>query len=115
MISRVPFGAAVVCAIALSVMPVAAQLSDDARFRLQQEGARLDAARENTRIERERALLANPPGTGSVRSDPAANYDRLREEHRLRDETNRLERESDRVRSEQQRLERERLFAPPAN
>jgi hypothetical protein len=111
MISRVPVGALVVWAVALSGMPAAGQLSDDARFRLQQEGARIDAARENTRIERERALLASPPGTGSVRSDPAANYDRLREEHRLRDEANRLERESDRVRSERQRL----FSSPPGN
>lgn len=100
--------------LALATLPAAAQVSDDARFRLQQETGRLDAARENARIERERAGVSNPAPATTLRSDPGAAYDRLREQNRLRDDQRRIEAEGDRLRAEQQRQERERIFAPPA-
>ena len=100
---------------ALAASPASAQVtpSDDAQFRRQQEQGRLDAARENARIERERSGYSNPAPAMTTRSDPRAALDRLRDQNRLRDEQSRIERESDRLRAEQQRQERERLFAPP--
>lgn len=103
--------------LALAVLPAAAQVTptDDAQFRRQQEQGRLDAARENARIERERSGYFNPAPAATVRSDPRAALDRLRQQDRLRDDQSRIERESDRLRAEQQRSERERLFQPPSN
>jgi hypothetical protein len=98
---------------AAAAMPATAQMTDDAQFRVQQELRRLDTARENTRIERERSLTASPSGIGSVRGDPTRNADHLRDQNRLRDDANRIERDTDRLRAEQQRHERERLFATP--
>lgn len=85
------------------------QVTDDSAFRRQQEIFRLDAARENARIEGERARVSEP---GSIRSDPAAALDRLRQQNRVRDEQRRIESESDRLRADRQRQERERLFTP---
>ncbi len=98
----------------LAAFPVAAQVSDDARFRLQQELGRTDAARENARIERERALASDPAPATTLRSDPNAAYERLREQNRLRDDQRRIDADGDRLRAEQQRQERERIFAPPS-
>lgn len=100
--------------LALAALPARAQVSDDAQFRQQQEIGRLDAARENARIERERAGFSNPAPTTTTHSDPRAAYDRQREQNRLRDDQRRIESDADRHRAEQQRLERERVFAPPA-
>jgi hypothetical protein len=97
----------------VAVVPAVAQMTDDAQFRAQQELRRLDTARENSRIERERALSASPPGIGSARGDPTRNLDYLREQNRLRDDANRIERDTDRLRGEQQRYERDRLFSTP--
>lgn len=99
--------------VAFAAAPTLGQMTDDAQFRVQQELRRLDAERENTRIERERSLSASPPGIGSARGDPARNHDHAREQDRLRDEANSIERETDRLRAEQQRSERERLFGTP--
>lgn len=98
----------------LTAHPAAAQVSDDAQFRRQQEIGRLDAARENTRIERERARLSDPAPATTLRSDPRAADDRLREQNRLRDDQRRIEADSDRLRADQRRQERERIFAPPS-
>ncbi len=101
----------------LLALPAAAQVTptDDAEFRRHQEQGRLDAARENTRIERERSGYANPAPATTTRSDPRAMLDRLRDQNRMRDDQTRIERESDRLRGEQQRQERERIFQPPQN
>jgi hypothetical protein len=103
-------------ALTLAV-PAAAQVTptDDAQFRRQQEQGRLDAARENARIERERSGYSNPAPATTTRSDPRAMLDRLRDQNRMRDDQARIERESDRLRGEQQRQERERIFQPPQN
>jgi len=98
----------------MAVLPARAQVSDDAQFRQQQEIGRLDAARENARIERERSGFSNPAPATTLRSDPRAAYDRQRQQDRLRDDQRQIESDSDRHRAEQQRLERERIFAPPA-
>lgn len=100
--------------LALAALPARAQVSDDAQFRQQQEIGRLDAARENARIERERTGVSNPAPATTTRSDPRAAHDRQRHQDRLRDDQRRIESDSDRHRAEQQRLERERIFAPPA-
>jgi hypothetical protein len=99
----------------LALDPASAQVTptDDAQFRRQQESGRLDAARENARIERERSGYSNPAPGITTRSDPAAGLDRLRTQNRLRDEQIRIERESDRLRAEQQRQERDRIFGNP--
>ncbi len=101
----------------LAAVPAAAQVTptDDAQFRRQQEQGRLDAARENARIERERSGSSNPAPATTTRSDPRAMLDRLRDQNRMRDDQARIERESDRLRAEQQRQERERIFQPPQN
>lgn len=97
----------------LATLPAAAQVTDDTQFRRQQETGRLDAARENARIERERTGFSNPAPATTLRTAPGASYDRLREQNRLGDDQRRLEAEGDRLRAEQQRQERERIFAPP--
>jgi len=97
--------------LALLATPAAAQVTDDSAFRLQQERSRLDAARENSRIEQERLKLSPEPPRG-LRAEPGRDVDRLRRENRLRDQSRQLEADSDRLRAEQQRIERERLFAP---
>lgn len=108
---------ALLAALASSALPAAAQVTptDDAQFRRQQEQGRLDAARENARIERERSGYSNPAPATTTRPDPRAMLDRLREQNRLRDDKAQIERESDRLRAEQQRQERERIFQPPSN
>jgi hypothetical protein len=98
--------------LVLVAPPALAQVTDDSSFRLQQERSRLDAARENSRIEQDRLKLAPEPPRG-LRADPGRDVDRLRRENRLRDRSRQLESDSDRLRGEQQRIERERLFAPP--
>lgn len=100
--------------LVLAAVPAAAQLSDDARFRLQQELGRNDAARENARIERERVRVSDPAPATTLRSDPNAAHDRLREQNRLRDDQSRIQADGDRLRAEQQRQERERIFTPPS-
>lgn len=100
--------------LVLAAVPAAAQVSDDARFRLQQEMGRNDAARENARIERERARASDPAPATTLRSDPNAAHDRLRGQNRLRDDQRRIDADGDRLRAEQQRQERERIFAPPS-
>lgn len=102
---------------ALGALPAWAQVTptDDAQFRRQQEQGRLDAARDNARIERERSGYSNPAPSATIRSDPRATVDRLRQQNRLRDDQGRIERESDRLHAEQQRSERERMFQPPPN
>lgn len=108
---------ALLAALAIWAIPAAAQVTptDDAQFRRQQEQGRLDAARENARIERERSGYSNPAPATTTRSDPRAMLDRLRGQNRLRDDRAEIERESDRLRAEQQRQERERIFQPPQN
>lgn len=112
-----PFRAPLLAFAILAAVPAAAQVtpSDDAQFRRQQEQGRLDAARENARIERERSGYSNPAPATTTRSDPRAMLDRLRDQNRMRDDQARIERESDRLRAEQQRQERERIFQPPQN
>jgi hypothetical protein len=102
-------------ALASAPFPAAAQVTptDDAQFRRQQESGRVDAARENARIERERSGYSNPAPATTTRSDPGAILDRLRSQNRLRDDEARIEREGDRLRAEQQRLERDRIFGNP--
>lgn len=102
---------------ALAAAPAASQVTptDDAQFRRQQEQGRIDADRENARIERERSGYSNPAPATTTRSDPRAMLDRLRDQNRMRDDQVRIERESDRLRAEQQRQERERIFQPPQN
>lgn len=112
-----PFRAPLLAFAILAAVPAAAQVTptDDAQFRRQQEQGRLDAARENARIERERSGYSNPAPATTTRSDPRAMLDRLRDQNRMRDDQARIERESDRLRAEQQRQERERIFQPPQN
>ncbi|MSP48645.1 MAG: hypothetical protein EXQ95_04890 [Alphaproteobacteria bacterium] len=100
--------------VGLATLPAAGQVAptDDAQFRRQQEIGRLDAARENARIERERSGLSSPAPAAGLRSDPGSVLDRLRQQNRLHDEQMRIEREGDRLRAEQQRQERERIFQP---
>jgi len=101
----------------LATVPAAAQVTptDDAQFRRQQEQGRLDAARDNARIERERSGYSNPAPATTTRSDPGAMLDRLRDQNQMRDDQTRIERDADRLRAEQQRQERERIFQPPQN
>ncbi len=112
-----PFRAPLLAFAILAAVPAAAQVTptDDAQFRRQQEQGRLDAARENARIERERSGYSNPAPATTTRSDPRSMLDRLRDQNRMRDDQARIERESDRLRAEQQRQERERIFQPPQN
>jgi len=87
--------------------------TDDPQFRRQQESGRLDAARENARVERERSGYANPAPAATTRSNPASELDQLRMRNRLRDEQGRIEREGDRLRAEQQRQDQNRVFGNP--
>ncbi|MBM3546558.1 MAG: hypothetical protein FJX54_06375 [Alphaproteobacteria bacterium] len=111
--SSLPFLAILV---AFAHGPTSAQVAptDDAQFRRQQESGRLDAARENARIERERSGYSNSAPGLTTRSVPNADLDRLRTQNRLRDEQSRIERDSDRLRAEQQRQDRDRIFGNPS-
>ena len=84
---------------------------DDARFRLKGELNRLDAARDNARIDRERFLDRNPPSASGPPREPFRFLDRLRSDHRSFDRIRELEVEAGRRRADRARLDRERASA----